>query len=165
MVVMLVWRILNCKSSNAAIALMSWPGLLRERIFIMASNPKSFTSTSAKQDLFSAVSSRSPVSKSISLIWSFGKGKGGGNNGVCGCWLMAIEESPICRPPPGAAAASPKILRRFCDSKHCRSCSNSLTNSIAPPIIDAWSPYKSAKILTNDGLQVVYLNYARVSEN
>lgn len=53
----------------------------------MASNPNTFTSTSAKQDLFSAVSSRRPpVSKS-----TFGKGKGGGGgtaggkSGGCDC--------------------------------------------------------------------------------
>ena len=144
MVVMLVWRILNCKSSKAAMVLMSCPGLLLDKILIIASNPNSFTSTSAKQDLFSAVSSRSPVSKSMNLIWSLGRELAEAKGGKTGCWwgcgttaiLLFVDESPTC------LWASPKILLLFCDSKHWSSCSSSLTNSIAPPMIEAWSPYE-----------------------
>lgn len=137
MVVMLVWRIFNCKSSSAAMVLRSWPGLLLERIFIIASKPRSLTSTSAKQDLISAVSSRRPLSNSISFNSSFGRGKGG-NKGDWDGWIANGVESPM-----GCGAASLPIRRRlFWDSKHWSSCSNSLTNSIAPPIIDAWSPCK-----------------------
>lgn len=137
MVVMLVWRILNCKSSSAAMVLRSWPGLLLERIFIIASNPRSLTSTSAKHDLISAVSSRRPLSNSISFNSSFGRGKGG-NKGDWDGWIAIEVESPMGR----GAASLPKSRRLFWDSKHWSSCSNSLTNSMAPPIIDAWSPYK-----------------------
>ena len=134
-VVMLVWRILSCKSSRAAMVLISCPGLLLDNILINASNPKSFTSTSAKHDLLSAVSSCSPVSNSTSFIWSLERGMPG-KNGGWGCWIGTDDdESPIGLGP------SPYSLLLFCDSRHWRSCSNSLTNSIAPPIIDAWSPY------------------------
>lgn len=141
MVVMLVWRIMSWRSSSAAMILINCPGLLLDKILIIASNPRSFTSTSAKRDLLSAVSSRSPPPLSIStscFIWSF-TGKGGEKNGGCCCVAGAAAraaEFSTC-----LDCASPRSLLLFCDSKHWRSCSNSLTNSIAPPIIEAWSPF------------------------
>ena len=157
MVVMLVWRIERWRSSKAAIVLISCPGLLLESILIMASNPSSFTSTSAKHDLFSAVSSRStpPPSESVTfpvIIWGLLTEVMGEEV------VVVVVMSPRCLLP-----VSPKILRRFCDSRHCRSCSSSRTNSIAPPMIDAWSPYYIACIIYYfftkfETFTVIYMN-------
>ncbi|KAF7835519.1 uncharacterized protein G2W53_010378 [Senna tora] len=50
----------------------------------------------------------------------------------CCCILTRHEEEEESPPTP-----TPTSLLLFCDSKHCSNCSNSLTNSIAPPIIAA----------------------------
>ena len=139
MVVMLVWRIERWRSSKAAIVMSNWPGLLFESILIMASNPSSLTSTSAKHDLFSVISSSSPPPPSSSVIFLV----------IMSGWVwlatlvtgqeegfVGLVMSPVCLWP-----VSSKILRRFCDSRHGRSSSSSLTNSMTPPMIEAWSPY------------------------
>ena len=134
MVVMLVWRIERWRSSKAAIVIISCPGRLLESILIMASNPSSFTSTSAKHDFFSAFSSWIPPPPSNSVTFPV----------IINGLVEVMGEEVIIvvvMSPPCMSLVSPKTLRRFCDSKHCRSCSSSLKNSIAPPTIDAWSPY------------------------
>ena len=106
MVVMWVCRIWRCKHSTAEIFLVICPRRLPDRILIIPNSPESLTSTSANQDLLSAV-------------WSWWSSVGGRINGggCCSWWWW------------------------WTDSRHWRSCCSSLTNSIAPPTIEAWSPY------------------------
>jgi hypothetical protein len=159
----LVCRMDICMSSSAAMVLISCPGRRRDRILIMASAPSARTSMSARHDLFSATSSRSPAAASAppasrsSILAAppspppddaTGNGRLGGKNAAAGgtcvwwcCWVDVGAPAPAASTTGrGASPDPPYRRRRFCDSRHWISCSSSLMNSMAPPMMDAWSP-------------------------
>lgn len=55
--------------------------------------------------------------------------------------VVVVVDVALSQPSTVAALVVP-ILILFCASRDCKSCSSSFTKSIAPPIIDAWSPFK-----------------------
>lgn len=53
----------------------------------------------------------------------------------------AAEATPEPSLLPAVAPPPASCNRSFSASRDCKRCSNSFTNSIAPPTIEAWSPY------------------------
>lgn len=51
--------------------------------------------------------------------------------------LQVVASSSINGPTPGCGSWS------FWASRDCKRCSSSFTNSMAPPTMEAWSPYKN----------------------
>ena len=119
---MLRCKTVRLSSSNATIALANCPRLLWHFIFKFTWFCTAVTSISAASDFFFTVlfsSHLPPFSARLSLC-----------GGEVKYWL---DEMPMVEP-----ASISFIL--FCASRDWRSCSSSFTKSIAPPIIDAWSP-------------------------
>ena len=133
---MLRCKTVSLRSSNATMALSNWPGLLWLWIFKFTWVWITVTSISATSDLFSAFTS-SPQFPSSEPILHCGKMK-----------------KPLDGTTVELSFPSLFFLILFCASREWSSCSSSFTKSIAPPIIEAWSPLilnktKKASILQN----------------
>ena len=133
MLLMFKWRISKERFSNTLIILAIWPGIRREITFKITFDPDIFASTSAIGELQHAAPS------SLRSFSIFPKGKGLWWSG----WrLVVISCSGALglglRQGPGLGLKL--LFLCFLDSKACRTWCNSFMNSIAPPIIEAWSP-------------------------
>lgn len=124
MLLILRWRTSNWSISNTLIIFKIWPGIRFEIIFKTTFDPEIFASTSATGELQHAPSSLT-CSNPIK-----GQSSWGGVSCSCGLGL--------------GAGLGLRLFLLFLDSKDWRTWCNSLINSIAPPIIDAWSPYKNS---------------------
>ena len=133
MLLMLRWRTLNENFSSTAIILRIWPGIRREMILRRTLDPEILASTSATDELQHAATSPA-LSNPKGLWWS---------SLVLGSWSSGLG---VLGPGLGL-----KLVLCFFDSKACKTCCNSLMNSITPPMIDAWSPLKKGHL---ENLQV-----------
>jgi len=120
---MLRCKTVSPRSSNATIALNNCPGILWHFIFKFTWFCTAATSISVASDFFFTVLSSSQVPPSSN------------RRSHCGCeveyWLGEM---------PAVEAVSISLIF-FCASRDWTSCSSSFTKSIAPPMIDAWSPF------------------------
>lgn len=125
MLLILRWRTSNWSISNTLIIFKIWPGIRFEIIFKTTFDPEIFASTSATGELQHAPSSLT-CSNPI-------KGQSSWGGVSCSCGGLGL-----------GAGLGLRLFLLFLDSKDWRTWCNSLINSIAPPIIDAWSPYKNS---------------------
>ena len=138
MLLTLRWRTSNENLSNTLIIFAIWPATRREIIFSITLEPEIFASTSAAGELQQA-----PSSLTLPALLSNVPNKLGFSTrgGVCAehCCMSAIGLGL------GQLGLGLKLFLLFLDSKDSRTWCISLMNSITPPIIDAWSPYKIKK--------------------
>lgn len=119
---MLRWSISNASFSSRTMIFTTSPGLRLERVRMITLAPEILASTSAIGELQHALSSFT-----TSKLWgesTSGCGNGSGRRGLgLGVGLGL------------------KLFLCFLASSDCRTWCNSLMNSMAPPMIDAWSPF------------------------
>ena len=162
----LLWFTLKVNHASwrsAAIVLISCPDLLPECILIMASNPAALPPHKPSTDLFSPVSSRPPpppsssvtfpviiswlptkvLVKKKSLSWScprfaYYRFLRGFSMNTQHSNETVVELGPLSH--LNFECWYSRTVVRFCDFRQCRSCSSSLLNFIAPPMVNTWSP-------------------------
>jgi len=115
------WRTSNESLSKTLIIFAVWPGIRREMIFKTTLDPEILASISARGELQHAPSS----------LWS--------------TWQVGCSSASGLGLGPGLGLT---LFLLFFDSKDWRTWCSSFINSITPPIIDAWSPYKHHIIYT-----------------
>lgn len=138
----------NLRSSSATMAFNNWAGLLGQWIFKLTWVWITVTRISAASDLFSAVTWSPLLILQVLLLFLLHS-----SDPILHCdsdmnipldgtviaeeddELTGVSLPPLLPPPPPS-----DFLIFFWASRDWRSCSNSFTKSIAPPIMDAWSP-------------------------
>lgn len=155
------WRIERWRVWNPATSLDSWLGLLLDRILRLACVSISVTSMSA-----TAPVAPPPFPPVMPLLLDDDEDEEMALYLVCllsGSWdqvycgqtkncenggIMNLVSSAAAGAAPGVWLLDSSAISFCCSfwaSKDWRRCSNSLTNSIAPPTIDAWSPCNDQK--------------------
>lgn len=133
------WRTLRCSVWNPVISFESCLGLRRERIRRFAWVSIKVTSISAMAALVFDVYLLEIWDQ---VYWGYAKNcaKGGGTcNLELSALILLLSWSWSWLDPP--LLLIPCRTWSFWASSDCKRCSSSLTNSIAPPTIEAWSPY------------------------
>lgn len=135
MVITLRWRMERWSVWKPATNLESCLGLRRDRIRRLAWVSIKVTSISAMAALVFDVYFLEIWDQ---VYWGYTKNcaKGGVRDFVLAVVMLLLFSSA----PPMPCC----ITWSFWASRDCKRCSSSLTNSIAPPTIEAWSPYTAA---------------------
>lgn len=135
MLLMLRWRISKAWLSSTLMILTTCPGILLDSVRSSTLGPDSLASTSATAELQQAPSSLTtprlppPPPPSEGLLLDAVRG-----DGVS--WWPCLS---CCGRGLGLGLGL-RLLRFFLASSDCTSCCSSLMNSMAPPMIEAWSP-------------------------
>lgn len=130
MVVRLRWRVVSPRFCNPTTILRSCLGFLLENTFRLAWLSTKVTSMSAMEEWFSATTSLTET-VDMGAVWE-------DEEEDIGFWLWlwgnvmnkSVEDADLC-------------FICFCPSRDWRSCSSSLTKFMAPPTMEAWSPYST----------------------
>lgn len=124
MLLMLRWRISKSSFSSKVIIFTTWPGTRFDSVRKSTFEPEILASTSAIGELQHAPSSFTIFSESCDELLVIMGGDG----------LNCSSDLGL------GVGLGLKLFLFFLASRECRTRCNSLMNSMAPPIIDAWSP-------------------------